>query len=97
MNDHPFSITLRELDQQSSQPKGSAFRVFKALETQLAEGVDYLLLDHDLNRSAIAELKRNRKIYPTSINVLVFTDGAAQRLLAALATTPNGDATATQQ
>lgn len=97
MIDYPFTTTLRDLDQQAGLPKGSAFRAFKAIEEQLIEGIDYRLLNHDADTAEIAELKRNRRIYPSSLNVLLFAKATHQQLLAVLIKPSAGTIRSSQQ
>jgi len=71
-------ITLCELDQSLGLPKGSAFRAFKQL--QFVEARDFWVLKAATDAAAIAELRAERRIYITSINVVVLSSSAAEQI-----------------
>lgn len=81
MNLYPNTRTLRELDAAAGAIKGSAFRAFKRSLGQLREGVDYHVLSPDQHLKLLEELRSKDRIYPSSINVVLLTPGAAQRVL----------------
>ena len=72
--------TLREIDEQRALPKGTAFRHFKSLEPGLVETQDYLVLHHEQHRQTIEQLRSARRIYDSSINVLLLSPQVAARL-----------------
>lgn len=80
MSDAGDWLTLRELDQRLGLPKGSAFRSFKKLEPDLAEGRDYRLLQARHDSAEIAALRGADRIYRSSVSVVLLTPALAQRL-----------------
>lgn len=75
MNSPANWVSLRELDEAAGKPKGTAFRAFKRLASQLAELRDFRLLDARRDAGQIAALRE--RIYRSSRNVLLFSPGAA--------------------
>lgn len=73
--------TFRELDQVLAQPKGTAFRGFKALEPQLQEGRDFRLLQAGRDDAEIGHLRAEQRIYQSSVNVVLLSDATATRIL----------------
>jgi len=71
-------LTLRELDEAAGTPKGTAFRAFKALAGQLAEGRDFRLLDATRDAAGIAALRA--RSYRSSRNLLLISRDAAELL-----------------
>lgn len=84
MSAYPQHHTLRELDEAAGVTKGSAFRVFKRLGNELQEGVDYRVLHHEVDRAALDNLKHADRIYRSSVNAVLLSAAAAQRIAAAL-------------
>ena len=82
MSGEPDWVTLRELDERAHRPKGAAFRAFK--RTALVEGRDFRVLDARADASAIAQLRAAARIYPASVNVVLLSTPAAERIAAAL-------------
>ncbi len=89
MGDYRDWRTLREIDHAAGLPKGSAFRRFKQLQPTLHEGRDHLVLHHENDREAIDALRLAERIYPGSVNVLLFDPETAQQLVAALSSHPD--------
>lgn len=79
-DDEPW-LTLREIDQQAGQPKGSAFRAFKRLESDMTENRDYQLLSSDRDAARIEALRAASRVYRSSRNVLLLSAETARRLL----------------
>src|SRR3546814_8734307 len=50
-----------------------------------SEGRDFVVLHHEHDAGAIAELRESARIYASSVNVTLLHPGAAETLLAALA------------
>lgn len=73
--------TLREIDEACGLPKGSAFRAFKRLLPGLAEGRDFLWLEAEAHAETIAALKQQGRLYPTTVNALLFSAAGRRRLL----------------
>lgn len=71
------SITFREIDREMNAPKGTAFRAFKRIRSQLEEGRDFVVLDADRDRVEIETLKEAKRIYPVSVNVVLLDPAAA--------------------
>jgi hypothetical protein len=84
MSDYRDWTTLRELDAAHGAVKGTAFRSFKRLEAELAEGRDYIVLHQLRDRMAIDALRRQQRIYPGSLNVVLLGSGAVQRIGASM-------------
>lgn len=72
--------TFRELDRELDAPKGTAFRAFKRVRSQLVEDRDFTVLDADRDRADIDALRRNGRIYPVSVNVVLLAPAAARRI-----------------
>ena len=68
--------TFKELDLACGVIKGSAFRVFKALGEQLAEGVDFHCHDARLASSTHAELVLTGRLYAGTVNAVLLEDRA---------------------
>lgn len=71
-------VTLRELDEAAGAPKGTAFRAFKRMESQLDGNLDFRLLDAQADAAEIAALRE--RIYRSSRNVLLFSPETASLL-----------------
>lgn len=71
-------LSLKQLDELNSLPKGSSFRLFK--RAALVEGEDFHLLDHSLERELIEALRGAGLIYATSRNVVLITRRGYERL-----------------
>lgn len=65
--------SFRTLDQRFGVPKGTSFRVFKLLGPALTEGEDFVCLEAASCRDVIAELRARRRIYRSSVNLVLFT------------------------
>lgn len=77
--------SLREIDLAAGRPKGSGFRLFKRMNTQWQEGRDFIVLHHEHDADAIAQLRDRARIYAGSVNVVLLHPATAETLLAALA------------
>jgi hypothetical protein len=98
MTDYRQWRSLREIDCEAGQAKGSAFRRFKRLGTMLVETRDYIVLHHQADAEAIAALRASGRIYQSSVNVILLSASAAQRILEVLqarAATASGHASKT--
>lgn len=80
--------TLREIDVAAGLGKGHAFRRFKQLAAQRAEGVDYRVLDHRHAASEIETLHRQGRIHGHSVNVVLLAPDFAASVLEALRAAP---------
>ena len=77
--------TLKELDAQGGQPKGSAFRAFKRLEPTWREGTQFRVLRPGADDAEIAALRAAGRVYGASRVVILLADDAADVVRAALA------------
>lgn len=76
--------TFRELDEARGLPKGSAFRAFKRVHEELCEGRDFRVLQANQDAGEIGDLRREGRIYAGSVNVVVLSPGATERVAHAL-------------
>ena len=84
MSDYQDWLTLREIDQQASLPKGSAFRCFKRQIPSLTEGLDFIVLDHQRCSALAAQLHAADRLYRSSIHPVLLAPPLATLLLAQL-------------
>ncbi len=84
MDDYSNWRSLRELDEAAGLPKGSAFRAFKALLTELNEGGDFIVLDHQIHAALAVELHSQDRLYRSSIHPVLLAPDAARRLVESL-------------
>lgn len=78
--DHSRWPSFMELDRSRNLPKGSAFRAFKKIESTLRPGRDYLLLHADTDAERIELLRVQRRVYPSSRNVVLLSPATAERI-----------------
>ncbi|MGH8504877.1 MAG: hypothetical protein ACRETM_02800 [Stenotrophobium sp.] len=90
MIDYQQWRSLLEIDREAGQIKGSAFHSFKQLGATLTETQDYIVLHHQQDAAAIANLRATGRIYRNSVNVILLSTGAAQRLLDTFKTSAAG-------
>lgn len=76
------TLSLRQLDELNSVPKGSSFRWFKACEDELVEGRDYHYLPADEHAELIEQLKRAGQVYATTRHLLLLTRSGYQQMRA---------------
>ena len=69
-------LTFRELDLRNRWAKGTAFRRFKALLTELVEGEDFRRLAADVEGSQIDELRITGRIYPSTVHAVLLSPRA---------------------
>jgi hypothetical protein len=83
--------TFRDIDAHLGLPKGSAFRGFKRLHDALEEGRDFHLLSATEHGQTIEQLRRQSRIYASSINVVLLSGPARARIETLIASnTPTG-------
>jgi hypothetical protein len=70
--------TFRELDRLHAAVKGTAFRAFKRVHGQLREGRDFHTLTAATDAARIEALRREQRIYPSSVNVVLLTESGRQ-------------------
>lgn len=73
-------FSFKELDNLNQTTKGESFRLFKKVEQELKEGVDYLWLSATEHSEQIAVLKQQDRVYSTSINVVLVSAATASKL-----------------
>ncbi len=80
MDDYSEWRSLRELDEVTGLPKGSAFRMFKRLLPELVEGRDFLVLDHRQHAGLAAALHAQDRLYRSSVHPVLVAPGIAARI-----------------
>lgn len=75
--------TLREIDEQLSLPKGSAFRAFK--RASLQQPAEVRVLVRGVDDAELQALHAAGRCYRSSVNVILLSPGAAASLAASLA------------
>jgi hypothetical protein len=76
----PAGHSFREIDAALGLPKGSSFRAFRRMESELVEGRDFVLLHRQRHAPLIEGLREQGRIYPGSINVVLVGDPLRQRI-----------------
>ncbi len=77
--------SFRTLDERFGAPKGAAFKTFKALLGELAEGEDFVYLSPPRDRHLIERLRRHGRIYRSSVAVVLLRPSGAARIASVLA------------
>jgi hypothetical protein len=77
-------VTLREIDRQAGQAKGTAFRAFKRAAPGWREDADYRALDPQRDHAEIEALRAAGRIYASSRAVVLLSPAAARAVLAAI-------------
>ncbi len=77
-------LSLRELDEAAGLTKGAAFRTFKALLGDFAEGQDFVVLDPQTAQALAARLIAEGRLYRSSIKPVLLAPAAAARVRAAM-------------
>jgi hypothetical protein len=77
-------LSLRELDSAAALPKGSAFRAFKQLLPELAEGRDFVVAAAATHAELHAQLLDRGRVYRGSVNPVLLSPAAAARVRSAL-------------
>lgn len=67
------TLSFLQLDRLNGLPKGSAFRAFKAVRTELCEGRDYFYLDGGEHGAWIEQLREQGCVYAGSPNLVLIT------------------------
>lgn len=76
--------TMQDLDTAAGRAKGTAFRTFKRLRDGLAEGRDFVVLEHYREDPLGARLLAAERIYPSSVHPVLLAPAAAREVLARL-------------
>ena len=74
------TLSFRQLDSLNGLAKGSVFKLFKARQARLQEGLDYFYLPAVEHAELIAELKSSGQIYATTVNLVLLTRSGYARL-----------------
>lgn len=77
-------VTLREIDRQAGQAKGTAFRAFKRAAPGWREELDYRALDLRRDHAEIEALRAAARVYASSRTVVLLSPAAARAVLAAI-------------
>ncbi len=83
-DDYAGWLSMRDLDLAAGQPKGAAFRAFKALLGSLEEGRDFVVLDLETAQALVATLIAQGRLYRGSVHPVLLAPAAAARVQAAL-------------
>lgn len=75
--------TLREIDTAICAAKGTAFRMFKQLAPRLREGMDFCQLRAGTDDARIAELRKQQRIYASSVHALLLSADARLHIIEA--------------
>lgn len=81
MIDTPATWTFRDIDREFGLAKGNAFIAFKRVRDQLAEGQDFLYFNGQEYPDTIEALKRDQRLYASSVHAVVLYE-PAYRLVA---------------
>lgn len=76
--------TMQDLDTEAGRAKGTAFRTFKRIREGLAEGRDFIVLEHYREDPLGARLVAAERIYPSSVHPVLLAPDAAHQVLAKL-------------
>ncbi|WP_295679470.1 hypothetical protein [uncultured Nevskia sp.] len=79
-NDYSGWLSMRELDEAAGLAKGSAFRAFKSMAGDLAEGTDYVVLDHRTAEGLAASMTVQGRLYRSSIAPVLLSAATAARV-----------------
>lgn len=90
-DDYSGWLSMRELDEATGLAKGSAFRAFKALAGDLAEGTDYVVLDHRTAEGLAASMTVQGRLYRSSIAPVLLSATSAARVRSVMMTPPSPD------
>lgn len=72
--------SLKELDSAWAVCKGTAFRRFKRMLPDLVEGRDFIYMNAERDHTEIEYLRASRRIYASSVNVVMFTTSGVHKL-----------------
>ncbi|WP_423823972.1 hypothetical protein V5738_08390 [Salinisphaera sp. SPP-AMP-43] len=66
--------SLKEIDQERGNSKGAAFLAFKQLKDSFDEGRDFYYLNANEDGAEIEKLRRDGRIYETTVNAILLTE-----------------------
>ncbi|MES1940647.1 hypothetical protein T5B8_10406 [Salinisphaera sp. T5B8] len=73
--------SLKEIDQQRGDKKGTAFLAFKQLKDSFDEGRDYYYLSASQDAREIEQLRQAGRIYESTVNAILLTEGGYSAVL----------------
>ena len=73
--------SLKEIDQQRGDKKGTAFLAFKQLKDSFDEGRDYYYLSASQDGREIEQLRQAERIYESTVNAILLTEGGYSAVL----------------
>lgn len=73
--------SFKEVDQAHGARKGEAFLAFKQLKESFDEGRDFYYLSASQDGCEIEQLRRAGRIYETTVNAVLLTEGGYQSVL----------------
>ncbi|MBO9468981.1 hypothetical protein J7355_02590 [Endozoicomonas sp. G2_2] len=73
--------SLKEIDQARGAKKGTAFLAFKQLKDSFDEGRDFYYLSASQDSREIEQLRSAGRIYETTVNAILLTEGGYQSVL----------------
>lgn len=73
--------SLKEIDQNRGAPKGTAFMAFKQVRDGFDEGHDFYYLSASQDADEIEGLRRNGRVYESTVNAILFTEAGYNALL----------------
>lgn len=73
--------SLKEIDEARGAKKGTAFLAFKQLKESFDEGRDFYYLSSIQDSREIEQLRSSGRIYETTVNAILFTEGGYQSVI----------------
>ena len=73
--------SLKEIDQQRGDKKGTAFLAYKQLKDSFDEGRDYYYLSASQDAREIEQLRQAGRIYESTVNAILLTEGGYSAVL----------------
>jgi len=73
--------SLKEIDQQRGDKKGTSFLAFKQLKDSFDEGRDYYYLSASQDGREIEQLRQAERIYESTVNAILLTEGGYSAVL----------------
>jgi hypothetical protein len=81
-------LSFKEIDTLHQRPKGTSFRAFKGLSQQLLEGEHYYYLNAQSHAAEIEALRREGRIYSSTVHAVLLTPVGYELIQKALETKP---------
>lgn len=76
-------MTFKQLDRLNGVPKGTSFRAFKRVRSELREGVDYFHLTESNAPELVAQLREREQTYLGPPGVVLITEAGYRRMRSA--------------